>query len=103
MTKKYNDLEHAVIEWAKDRQIIGKASPSTQALKTVSEVGELCDEIIKGDKAAQIKEMGDVVVCLIILCEMLQVNLTDCLASVYDVIKNRTGKSLPNGTFVKSE
>lgn len=103
MTYKYTDLEHAVIEWAKDRQIIGKASSSTQALKTVSEVGELCDAIIKGDKPAQVDSIGDVMVCLIILCEMLQVNLTDCLSSAYDVIKNRTGKSLPNGTFVKDE
>lgn len=103
MTNKYTDLERAVIEWAKDRQIIGKASPSTQALKTISEVGELCDAIIKGDKPAQVDALGDVMVCLIILSKMLQVDLTDCLASAYDVIKNRTGKSLPNGTFVKDE
>jgi NTP pyrophosphatase (non-canonical NTP hydrolase) len=99
----YYQLEFAVEEWAKARSIIGKASPSTQCLKTASELGELCDAIIKNNRKDQIDAIGDVMVCLIILCRMLELDLTVCLESAYNVIKERTGTSLPNGTFVKDE
>lgn len=99
----YYELEYAVECWAKEKQIIGKASPSTQTLKTASELGELCDAIIKDDRYGQIDAIGDVMVCLIILCRMLELDLVLCLESAYNVIKDRTGASLPNGTFVKDE
>lgn len=98
----YQALEMLIIKWAKDKQILGKASPSTQALKTVSEIGELCDAIIKGDRPAIADALGDSLVCLIILAEMEGMNLTICLEDAYDIISKRTGKSLANGTFVKS-
>ena len=99
----YYELEYLIELWAKEKQIIGKASPSTQTLKTASELGELCDAIIKDDRNGQIDAIGDVMVCLIILCKMLELDLVVCLESAYNVIKNRTGTSLPNGTFVKDE
>lgn len=99
----YQSLEMLVLRWAEQKQILGKASPSTQMLKTTSEVGELADAIIKGDQRAQIDAIGDVMVCLIILCAMLDLDLTACLESAYDEIKGRSGVSLPNGTFVKMD
>lgn len=98
----YQSLEMLVLRWAEQRQILGKASPATQMLKTVSEVGELCDAIIKGDEREQIDALGDVMVCLIILADMLDLDLTACLESAYDEIKGRVGTSLPNGTFVEA-
>lgn len=98
----YQSLELLVIRWAEQKQILGKAKPDTQALKTVSEVGELCDALIKGDRPAIKDSLGDTLICIIILCAMLDLDLTDCLESAYDTIKGRTGVSLPNGTFVKS-
>lgn len=97
----YNTLHHLVIEWAKQKQIIGKASPSTQTLKAASEMGELCDAVIKGDRKHIQMEMGDVIVTLIILCHMLEIDLTDCLEMAYNKISSRSGVSLPNGVFVK--
>ena len=99
----YYELEYFIELWAKEKQIIGKALPSTQTLKTASELGELCDAIIKNDRDGQIDAIGDVMVCLIILCRMLELDLVLCLESAYNVIKNRTGTSLPNGTFVKDK
>lgn len=99
----YQSLERLVLRWAEQKQILGKAKPETQMLKTVSEVGELADALIKGDLAGQKDAIGDVMVCLIILCAMLDLDLTDCLEGAYDTIKGRTGMSLPNGTFVKSD
>jgi NTP pyrophosphatase (non-canonical NTP hydrolase) len=98
----FQALEMLVIRWAKDRQIIGKASAETQALKTVAEMGELCEAVIRGDRAAQAGEVGDVFACLLILCEMLDLDATECLEMAYDKCKSRTGASLPNGTFVKA-
>lgn len=99
----FHDTEIEVIRWAMSKGIIGKATPHIQALKTVSELGELCDALIKGDSANVQMEMGDVVVCLIVLCAMLDIDLTDCLNQAYAKISKRQGTSLPNGVFVKSE
>lgn len=98
----YQALEQLVIIWAKNRQIIGKATPSTQTLKASSEMGELCDAVIKGDADDIHMELGDVVVTLIILAEMYGTDLTECLEKAYDKISVRKGESLLNGVFVKS-
>lgn len=42
-----------------------------------------------------------VVACLVALANMYKLKLSDCVASAYNVIKNRTGKTLENGNFVK--
>lgn len=97
----FDMLSMEVIRWAEKRQIIGKASASTQALKTGSELGELFDEIIKGNKDKQAMELGDVLVCLIILADMLDLNITQSLGLAYSKINGRSGKSLDNGAFVK--
>lgn len=97
----YQALEQLVIAWAKKREIIGKATPSTQTLKASSEMGELCDAVIKGEIADIHMELGDVVVTLIILADMYGTDLTECLEIAYDKIAARQGISLTNGVFVK--
>jgi NTP pyrophosphatase (non-canonical NTP hydrolase) len=67
----------------------------------VSEVGELGDALIKKDVIEVIDAIGDVQVCLIILCEQLGLDMNECLESAYNVIKNRTGQTI-NGTFIKN-
>lgn len=99
MTFQY--LENETIIWARNRGIIPKASPLTQYAKLVSEVGELGDALIKGDRAAQLDAIGDSLVCLIIEAELLDTSVTECLKLAYDTISKRKGVSLPNGTFVK--
>lgn len=65
-------------------------------------MGELCDAVAKGNKDEIIDAIGDIQVILILLCEMLELDIDDCLQSAYDVISRRTGK-MQNGVFIKDE
>ena len=51
--------------WQEDRGIYAHSTPLAQALKAVSEVGELADAVIKGDRDALKDAIGDVMVCLV--------------------------------------
>lgn len=51
--------------WAKERGIYEHSSPMAQALKGLSEVGELADAVIKRDKDAAADAVGDIAVCLV--------------------------------------
>lgn len=99
----FRDFETLVIQWAKDRQIIPNSTPQTQLMKTMSELGELADATIKGDRHGIRDGVGDVVVTLIIYCALQKIDLTNCLAEAYGEIKDRRGTLLPNGVFVKEE
>lgn len=90
-----------VIKWAEDKNLLNPENAFKQYIKTVSEVGELGDALIKNDALGIIDGLGDVLVTLIILSEQLSLNLEDCLESAYNEIKNRKGKTL-NGTFIKN-
>ena len=94
-------LEMDVIRWAEARKIIPNAKPSTQLLKMVSELGELCDAEL-ANNIPKIKDgVGDILVCLINYCALKDINLTDCLELAYDEIKDRKGHLTPDGTFIK--
>ena len=97
----YSKYEMKILQWAEARQIIPNATSQTQLLKTVSELGELADAIIKGDKPKIIDGLGDVLVTLIVVAALEDLDLTECLASAYEEIKNRRGTLLANGVFVK--
>lgn len=99
----FNEYEKLVIEWAEARKIIPNATPVSQLLKAVSEMGELADAVNKGQGPEMIDAIGDIVVCLINLCELTGTDITSCLAFAYDQIKDRKGTLLPNGVFVKEE
>lgn len=101
--KDLNELETLIVGWAKDRQIIPNATPESQVLKAVSEMGELADAILKGQDAEMKDAIGDVVVCLINLCALMGVTLGECLQAAWEQIKDRKGTLLPNGCFVKEE
>lgn len=96
-----NTLELKTIAWAEARNIIPNSSPSTQLLKAVSELGELADATIKGDRAEIMDGVGDVLVCLAIYCKLQDVDMTACWECAWSEIKDRTGTLLPNGVFVK--
>lgn len=97
----YQELEANIVLWATARGIIPNATPASQLLKAVSEVGELADATNKGDKAAIMDGVGDVVVCLINFCALQGITLTECLEGAYNEIKDRKGTLLPSGVFVK--
>lgn len=97
----YTETELKVIQWAEARKIIPNSTPQTQLMKTMSELGELADATIKGDRAGIVDGVGDVMVTLIVFCALQDLDLTACLKSAYAEIKDRKGTLLPNGVFVK--
>lgn len=112
----YQELEKLVLEWAKEKGILDKATPLAQAKKTLEEVNELFESCFAQDdgeetfinhkgKEVNTKEeikdaLGDILVTIIIGAELQGLKLEDCLESAYNVIKNRSGKMI-NGQFVK--
>lgn len=60
----YKELHDATHQWASDRGIVKNGKTFTQAMKLVSEFGELCDAIIK-DRKHEIKDaLGDMMVVI---------------------------------------
>ena len=87
-------------EWADKRGLYDKGDPKTQALKLVEEVGETCRAILKGNDMEAIDGIGDCVVVLTNLAELLGESIESCIEQAYFEIKDRTGK-MENGTFKK--
>jgi NTP pyrophosphatase (non-canonical NTP hydrolase) len=87
-------------EWAEERGLYDKGDPKTQALKLVEEVGETCRAILKGNDMEAIDGIGDCVVVLTNLAELLGEPIEGCIEQAYFEIKDRTGK-MENGTFKK--
>lgn len=85
--KTLPELKVEVIEWANSKGILEKATPLTQAAKTVEEVGELVKALdLRGNQLTldydEIKDgIGDVVVTLIIQCEMQKLDLNSYMTS----------------------
>jgi len=97
----YAEIELKVIRWAEDRRIIPNATPASQLLKAVSEMGELADAEGKRDLDAIKDAVGDVLVCLINYCALRDLDVVSCLTGAYEQIKDRKGTLMPDGTFVK--
>lgn len=96
-----DELEVAVQQWSRARGIIPLATLNSQLLKAVSEMGELADAVAKGQVAETRDAIGDVTVCLINLAYLSGSSLRECLELAYSEIKDRKGRLLPNGVFVK--
>ena len=87
-------------DWAEERGIYEHGDPKTQYLKLMEEAGELGRAILKDNEGEQLDAIGDMVVVLTNLAELLGLSIEECVESAYDVISKRTGKMI-NGTFVK--
>jgi len=87
-------------DWAEERGIYANGDPKTQSLKLVEEVGETCRAILKQNKDDAMDGIGDCVVVLTNLAELLDTSIEECVERAYVEISNRTGK-MKNGTFVK--
>lgn len=97
----YAEVELQVLRWSESRKIIPNSTPIAQLQKLEEEVSELRDGIESNNPEEIIDGMGDCVVCLINICALLDVNLTDCLAHAYEQIKNRRGTLGADGIFYK--
>ena len=100
---KWEELIVLVEDWAHEKGIVEHSTTQAQLLKAVSELGELCDAEIKGGVFEQQDAVGDVLVCLIIYCEMSSYDIKSCLEQAYEEIKERKGRMVPGGAFVKEE
>ena len=89
-------------DWADERGLYKNGDPKTQALKLVEEVGETCRAILKEDKPEIIDGIGDCVVVLTNLAELIGTPIEECIDRAYNEIKGRKGK-MANGTYVKDE
>lgn len=124
---KYEELQTKVIEWAEDKGIFAKSTPLSQIGKTLEELEEtrvalenlhaLEVDRQNGQRVFVESEeyeaetnnlfeakdgIGDMLVTIIILAEMLGFDSVECLEAAYNVIKNRTGKMV-DGLFVKDQ
>lgn len=97
----YNELELNIVRWSEDRGIIQNSDAKTQLLKAFEEMGELASGINKKDMALIKDGVGDVVVCLINVCAILDISITECLQIAYDEIKDRKGYLNKDGVFIK--
>lgn len=68
--KRFEEFQKNVIVWAEDKGIYEFSTPLAQALKAVSELGELADAVIKNDIDGVKDAIGDIAVCLINLDKM---------------------------------
>lgn len=97
----FDEFYSNVAMWAEKRGIYEHSTVQAQALKAVSEMGELADAVIKSDREALKDAVGDVIVCLINVCEMNRLDVRDCCESAWCEIKDRKGRMVPGGAFVK--
>ena len=87
-------------DWAEYRGIYAEGDPKTQYIKLMEEAGELGRAILKQNRGEQMDAIGDMVVVLTNLAELLDMPIEECVESAWNVISKRTGKMI-NGTFVK--
>lgn len=115
---RFETLNENIIQWAKDKGILEKATPLAQIAKTLEEVEETREaltaqfqdkqsftnskgkDVITEDEV--IDGFGDILVTVLIGCKMQNINPLDALESAYNVIAKRTGRMV-GGVFVKSE
>ena len=97
---QYDSAFERIRIWADERGLYEKGDPKTQYLKLMEEAGELGRALLKDNIEEQIDAIGDMVVVLTNLSELIDVPIEECIESAYEVISKRTGKMI-NGTFVK--
>lgn len=68
----FEQFQTNVQEWSEARGIYEHSTALAQALKAVSEVGELADATIKNDRDALKDAIGDVAVCLVNVAYMTE-------------------------------
>lgn len=65
------ELQNKVIQWAEEKGIFEKSDPTSQFLKTISEVGELADAVNKNDLPEIKDAIGDTYVTIMLFAKMV--------------------------------
>lgn len=110
-----------VKQWFHDKGIIANSNPLKQLEKSQEELTETRDAVVRLHESRLIMSIencdtemhqkahleaakdgiGDTVVTLIGVCEMLNLELADCLDHAYQIISQRSGQMV-DGKFVKN-
>src|SRR5690625_153723 len=96
-----NELTTKIEQWAIERGL-DEAKPEKQMLKLIEEVGELAEGLAKGDMDLVIDSIGDSYVVLTILAMQMDLDIRGCIATSYEEIADRKGKTI-NVVFAKKE
>lgn len=100
MITTLEDLESNIVQWHRDRNLIEGATDKDQVCKLIQEVGELSDNVCKGQDVTD--DIGDCIVVLINIAERNGLSLQECMQEAYDDIKDRKGRMV-DGIFVKEK
>lgn len=95
-----DELQMLTTNWAKRTGIADNGKATTQLLKTMSELGELADNLIKGKDIKD--DIGDVIVTLNNVAILCGTTINECWNHAYNDIKDRVGYLTPEGNFIKS-
>ena len=95
------ELERKVYSWGVTRGILVNGKAEAQTLKLTSELGELADNIAKGRYQEAKDDIGDMIVVLIMIADLIGTDITECLQVAYNDIKDRKGYLNEQGVFVK--
>lgn len=95
-----NTLEELIVQWSYDRGILQNGKAITQCLKLMSELGELADNLAKGNNCED--DIGDCLVVLTNIARLEGTTLQKCGNKAYNDIKDRKGFLNANGNFIKS-
>ena len=100
----FEQLADQVYDWATSRGILPEngATLEGQLRKFLEEAQEVAEALESEDLTETKLEIGDAIVCLLMLCRMLKVDMVDCLMLACNKISKRTGR-MENGVFVKDE
>lgn len=95
------EVINAVKEWGRGHKIF---DPMAQYAKVVEEAGEIAHELTRNNlHSSEIEDaIGDTLVTIIILADILDIDPVVALDKAYTTIKNRKGH-LENGSFIKEE
>jgi len=56
----FEQIRALVVQWFRDRRIVPNSTAAAQTLKAVSEMGELADAVLKGERGKIVDGVGDV-------------------------------------------
>lgn len=102
MERDGQPLEEKIVQWANDRKLYENSTNDTRLSKLHEEIGEWQEEVERGDRCAEMLELGDTYVCLVNIAKGRGFSLEECGWAAYNKIKNRTGH-MENGSFVKDK
>lgn len=99
-TLSAEEIVNLVSEWGRSHQI---TDPIRQYAKVIEEAGEIAHELTRNNfqSPALVDAIGDTLVTVIILADILGIDPVEALEKAYNIIKDRSGHT--DGNFIKEE